>query len=158
MATSTIPALKAALLTRLINRAGLAGVSVTWGRPPGQLEKEWIMLGNCRNADPTGEERGGQSTAVLGRRSREERYVLEVDINVIKSIKETAQSVTERAFVLLDEIEDELRADPTVNATVRTAQVTGVELLETYPRAEAGKRGPDRGTHLLVDIACAERI
>lgn len=154
MATSTVPALKAALLDRLQARPGLASVQISWGRPHGKLAPEWIMLGSTRAADPTGEERGGQSTAVIGRRSREERYVLDVWVSCLSAGLSDQQALTERAYELVGEIEDELRVDPTVNATVRTAQVADAsELTESV-----SENAQHRESLVRVQVACAERI
>lgn len=155
MATSTVPALKAALLARLQARADLTGVQTTWGVPHASLEDEWIMLGDTTAGDPTGEERGGQSAKVLGRRSREERYVLDIWVSVIGSGLEEQSVVTERAYELVAEIEDELGDDPTVGGVVRTAQVVDAsELVE----AIAKKNGQSREAQVRVRVACAERI
>ena len=154
MATSTVPALKAALLARLQARPGLAGVQVSWGRPHGALAPEWIMLGSTRAGDPTGEESGGQSTAVLGRHRREERYVLDVWVSCIAAGLSEQQDLTERAYELVAEIEDELRDDATVNGTVRTAQVTDASDL-TEAIADNGQQ---REARVRVQVACAERI
>jgi len=154
MATSTVPALKAALLARLTARAGLAGVQITYGKPHSSLEDEWIMLGDTSAGDPTGEERAGQSSKVIGRRSREERYLLDVWVSVIGSGLEEQQVVTERAYELVAEIEDELGDDPTVNGIVRTAQVADAsELTEAI-----AKNGQHREAQVRVRVACAERI
>lgn len=154
MATSTVPALKAALLARLQARTGLTGVQITWGRPHGSLEREWIMLGDTRSVDPTGQEKGGQSTAALGRQRREERYVLDVWVSVLKPALEEQSTVTARAYALVAEIENELRADGSVGGAVRWALITDASDL-----SEAlAKNAQERESQVRVEIACAQRI
>lgn len=145
MASSTIPAFKSALLAQLAARAGLANVQVSYGYPGPVPEVEYIWLADVR---------GEQAIAVMGRRSREEHYQLTVLIKTETSGVAPAdqQTATERAFTLMSELENQLRTDPTVNSTVRVAQVEGpIELVEL-----AGKEA--RGALLTVTVAVEQRI
>jgi hypothetical protein len=158
MATSTIPTFKAALLSRLQADAGMTGVTVTYGVPVGLTNvREWVMLGNTRPDDPTqGTFPGGQSTAAIGQKRREERYVLEVLVSVLRPVRESQQDVTERAFVIAGVIETSLRSWSTASpafsgAGVRWALVTSVSHDENVGKQE-------REAAVRLDIACAERI
>lgn len=145
MAVSTIPVFKAALLAQLQARAGLAGVSVTYGYPGPTAETEWVWLADVR---------GEQHLMVMGSRSRDESYELTVLIKSETSGIDGAaqQATTERVFALMGELEQQLRSDPTVNSTVRVAQVEGpIELVEL-----AGNE--KRGSLLTVTVKAEQRI
>lgn len=154
MPTSTIPAFKTALITRLAARAGLTGVQITYGFPV-RPEREWICVWGTRAADPTGGTAGGQRSAPMGQQRREERYVLEIIVSVTLPLHESQQTVTERAFTLAAEIETSLRewatATPRFGGIVRWAQVT--DMAHSEP-ADA----QDREARVSIDVACAERI
>jgi hypothetical protein len=147
MATSTIPAFKAALQTQLQARAGLDGVQVSYGYPGPLPEVEYIWLADVK---------GHQDLAVMGNRtrSRDEDYTLTILIkSEISDISTAAQqTVVERAFTLMAELEDQLRTDPGVNGTVRVAQIEGpIELVEL-----AGANA--RGALLTVSVRAQQRI
>lgn len=118
MATSTIPAFKNALVTRLAARAGLTGVQVTYGWPVGAVLREHIMVGG---AD------GTQEYRAIAAQHRFEEYTLTVFVNVLREGGQQ-QTCDERCFVLMSEIESELRTDPTCNNTVLTAEVATIGL------------------------------
>jgi hypothetical protein len=145
MATSTIPAFKAALQAQLQKRQGLNGVMVSYGYPGPVPEVEYIWLADVR---------GSQALATMGNRKREEDYSLTVLIKTeISGVQPTdQQTATERAFTLMGELEAQLRTDPTVNAAVRVAQVEGpVDLVEL-----AGNNA--RGALLTVTVHAEARI
>ena len=144
MATSTIPALKAALLSLLQARAGLSGVQVTYGMPAVSPppRREFIAL---TDAD------GDQETAALGRTRREEVYRLKVLCSVLREGSDQ-QSATERAFALAAEIVSALRADPSVTGTVRTALVDGPLQLEE------GASDQHRTALVTLSVLCTARI
>jgi hypothetical protein len=147
MSTSTIPDLKAALLTRLKAATGLANVQITYGIPgPAAAEREWIMLGNAR---------GDQESAAVGAQRREERYVLEVLVSVVRPLREDQKTVTERAYELAGAIEKSIRdwgsESPAFGGVVRWALVTGTDLTE---RADS----QEREAEVLVRVSCAQRI
>lgn len=126
MAVSTIPAFKAALLAALQARAGLTGVQLAYGSPYPNPGREFISL-----ADVDGE----QEARALGHLKRREDLTLTCLIMVIREGM-NQQAATERAFEIAGEIEDCLRADPTLDATyvgagqIIAAQVTGPLSLE----------------------------
>lgn len=141
MATSTIPAFKDALVTRLSARTGLDGVQVTYGLPAGAVKREHIIIGGAN---------GSQEYRTIGHLHRMEEYVVQVYVNVIREGVQQ-QACDERCFALLAEIEDELRTDPTCNNTVLTAEVASLNLesLATDERREG---------RLLVGIQVKARI
>ena len=94
MATSTIPAFKAAFLAQLQARTNLQSVQVSYGYPGPVQEIEYIWLGDVR---------GNQQLAQMGRRSRDENYTLTVLIKTETSGVSSAeqQTAVERAFALM---------------------------------------------------------
>jgi hypothetical protein len=121
MATSSIPAVKAALITRLQARAGLYGVSVTWGftDAAGARAAEWVFVGNTR---------GDQTWTQQGRQSKEEDYTLDLIVSVVRKGL-GVQTAEQRAWAIAAEVENELRSDPSVGLTppyrLLQAQVEG---------------------------------
>jgi hypothetical protein len=118
MATSTIPTLKANLVTRLQARAGLNGVQVSYGPPLPAPSRELIWCGVAKG------QQDWQAMAVKG-----EQYDLELVISVRRE-GENMQAADERCFTIYAEVENEVRADKTVNGAVRQASITGFELGE----------------------------
>jgi hypothetical protein len=141
VAVSTVPALKSALLGVLQARAGLSGVQVTYGWPAAP-QREFIVLYSVS---------GRQSFAALGHLSREESYELQVVISVL-SQGGVQQTITERAFALMAEIENALRADPTVGGVVRTA-----ELGPDYELSERDN-GDVNNAAIVTHVHCTARI
>lgn len=148
MATSTIPAFKAALLTRLQADAGLTGVDLSYGVPfPRTPDREWVWLGNAE---------GEQETAAMGQRRREETWVQEIVVSCIKPARESQQTLTERAFAITAVIEDSLRTwsalpGPVFGGVVRQALVIGTQLEELADESE-------REARVTIRVACANRI
>ena len=144
MATSTVPAFMAALLTALEGRAGLDGVQKSWGVPRGDFQKEMVLL---LDVD------GSQTSAARGQHRREEEYDLRVFISV-KRTRGEAQLATERAYALAAEIEAEVRANPTMTSTVRNARIEGrFQLFQNTP-----PEGDWTEAVLNVTIRANERI
>lgn len=90
--TSTIPDVKAALL-ELWGGGDLGDVQLTYGHPGSKMERELTYLGGTAEWD--------QEWAELGDGRRNERYTLELFINVQRPGDEQ-QEATERAFEVLD--------------------------------------------------------
>lgn len=144
MPTSTIPAFKAALFTALKARANLANVQVTYGPPLPQPTREWIWLGDVD---------GQQDAAAFGHFRREETFALTVLIGVTRG-GTAQQDATERAFTIAADIENELRTNADVAATVRLAEIKGPLRLEEL-------QAPDStsvGAHLTITIRASARI
>ena len=131
MASSTVPALKLQLRTNLAARAGLSGVQVTYGPPTPQpgwgndintVEYVWI-----------GDVQGTQAFSIFNASGgqRDEEYDLKIWISVTKATSpDDYQTAGNRAFALMAEIENEVRADHTVTGTVQQAEVTGFIFIE----------------------------
>ncbi len=142
MATSTVPAFKAALLTRLQARTGLSGVQITYGWPSGAVKRESIMLGGVN---------GTQVFRTIGATQKLEEYSMTVYITVIREGAGRQQNCDERALALMAEIETELRNGITVNNTVLTAELGEFDL---QPMANA----ETREARLTVTINVIARI
>lgn len=138
---STAPAFKAALLTALGARAGLAGVTISYGAPL-SAPREFIAL-----ADISGE----QEFATLGALRKNETYTLEIYCSVLREGNQQ-QACTERCFELAAEIEDELRTNPTMSGTVRVAQLRSPFSVEEFGSDQA------RQSILSLGIEATERI
>lgn len=110
--------MRAAFVALLQARAGLSGVQIGYGMPPGALQREHILLGPV---DATQEYRA------LGTTRKFEDYTVSVFISVTREGVQQQQA-DERALALLAEVEAALRTDPTVSNTVLTAQVSRYRL------------------------------
>jgi hypothetical protein len=117
LATSTVPAFKKKLKELLVARPNIvsANVLVSWGLPGNMAETEFIAL--------LGTE-GEQEAAALGAQKREEEFFLTLVASVLRG-GDDQQSAEERAWELVAEVENQLRSDATVGATVREAQIAG---------------------------------
>lgn len=138
MATTTIPAFKAALLQRLQAREDLLNVQVTYGWPSGAVKRESIMLGGVS---------GNQTFRTIGATQKMEEYQLTIYITVIREGTGNQQACDERALELMAQVEDDLRDDLTVNNTVLTAEVSGFDL---EPMASAETR--EARLTLTIDV------
>jgi hypothetical protein len=143
MASSTIPAVKAALVS--VISAALPTVTVTWGIPRGDKGREWVMVGDVP---------GIQRAAALGRQRRAETYTVEIEVSVVRAGIEKPQNVTERAFAILEEIEDALRADERLGgvANLIKAEVVKADLSEGLTASE------EQVALIKVGVACEARI
>lgn len=144
MATSTIPAFKAALFTALTNRPNLALVQVAYGAPLPQPSKEFIYLGDVE---------GEQEAAAFGHSRREETFNMTVIVGVYRGGTDQ-QGATERTFTIAAEIENELRTNADVTATVRLAEIEGPIRLEELASTDS----MGRGAHLTITIRASARI
>jgi hypothetical protein len=144
IAPSTIPAAKAALIDILTAlHASEPDVDVTWGRPRGELAREWIMVGDVS---------GTQQTAVFGSRHRDERYTITVVYSILEETGDN-QTAAERAFELAALLEVDLRFNHTdLNGTVQWALVDGPIDLREF------SRGVSMESQLTITIACKARI
>ncbi len=148
--TSSVPAVKGALVDRLNARAELSG-KVTWGVPRETPRMEWIVVGEVE---------GDQSAVSVGRSSqsrREERYRVLVVVSVIRSNVEHPRTVAERAYALAAEVEDEVRQNPTLGLDPGTdglylAQVTKTDLTESVGD------GSQRQAVVTLHVSCMARI
>lgn len=107
MAThSTVPTVRAQLITLLTARAGLAGVTIEQCHPLEAIDDEAIYLGQSRTTSDI-------PTIRAGRKARQEQYTLDVWVEVVRD-GPTAQSASERSWALVGEIEDMLADDPSL--------------------------------------------
>jgi hypothetical protein len=96
---------------------------------------------------------GEQSFAGLGQLAKEEIYTVEVLILVIREGQQT-QPAVERAYVLMGELENQLRetlTSPTMGNTVRVAAVESVSL-------EVGASDTTRSALLTIGVRVQARI
>jgi hypothetical protein len=138
---STAPAFKAAMLTALQARTGLSGVTLSYGAPL-QAPREFIALGDIS---------GSQEFAALGALRKDETYVLDIFVSVLREGNQQ-QTCTERCFALAAEIEDELRTNVTMTNTVRVAELLSPFQLEEFASDQA------RQSILTLGIQATERI
>lgn len=143
MATSTIPALKGKLRDALKADAGLHDVLVTWGWPDAPAA-EMILVGDVPEWHQEPAAMKGAAWPV------EEEYVLELIVHVERAGTDQ-ESATRRAFEIAAEIENVIRADYAVGATVRVAQFESGQLQEM-----AGDQ--TRLALLTCRVGCAARI
>lgn len=164
---SSIPVFKAALVSRLKADGRFSLVDVMYGLPAVNPGQDAVLIGNTRPDDPTRESvlPGGQSQWLGGGSTpcREERYVLEVLISVVRPWRSEQQATTERAFEIAAAIDDSLVAwqvqDTAFDGVVRWAQVTGV----THEEGHSATTTPDdtpahRVTRILMDVACSNQF
>lgn len=145
MSSSTIPAFKAALFTRLAS--ALDPVQVTYAPPaPKAPEREWVWLAGARSL---------QATAAMGQRHREESWDQDVVVSCVCPVRDDHQVLTERAFEISGDIEDSLRAwsapGDAFGTVVRTALITAQDL-EEFVSVE------ERESRITVRISCTNRI
>lgn len=161
---SSIPTVKAAIITHLQAESGLAGLLVSYGLPwPTPPAKEGVYFGGTQDGDPTKSSGslggGGQQSASLGRRAREERYLLDSVVVVTQDARAAQQVVTERAFEIAAVIETSLRVwDPSDSSwpvppggSVHWMLITSVEHAE-------GKDNQNTQAAVHIQIAVAARI
>jgi hypothetical protein len=141
VATTTITAMRAALIASLRDRPGLAGVQIGYGMPPGALQREHILFGMVD---------AQQEYRALGTARKFEDYAATVFISVMREGTDQ-QATDERALSLLAEVEAELRADPTVGNTVLTAEVSRY-------RMEPMASDTTREARITLDIQTRARI
>lgn len=143
---STAPTFRSALLAALQAKPALAQVQVTYSHPGDTREDESIYLGEIR---------GDSNVATLraGRKHREERYTLDVWIDV-DAVGPDAQTASERAWALYGELEDILADDPTVGLTAPFRAVLG-DYTETLMFDES-RRG--WGSLLRTGVDCENRL
>lgn len=104
MAASTAPEAKRRILTLLQARAGLSGVDVDWGGPVSveKITADMVYFDGPVTRDP--------SWDVVGGLRLDERYTLTLQGWTIRK-GGTEQAAEERGWVLVDEIEQGVRAD-----------------------------------------------
>jgi len=142
VATSSIPALKSGLLATLQARPNLTNVAVTYGSPT-LADREWIWLGDIT---------GAQDWGAIGHDVRREDYSLTVIVSTTMESTDQ-QTVTERGFAILAEIETAVRTDPTIGGAVITSQLVVSEVVELEKTD-----GSARGVNITAQLVCMNRI
>lgn len=119
MATSTIPAVKAAIFELLRARPGLAGVQIEWDRPSDdamQHEAMWFLGA-----------RQTQKAEAMGNQRRDETFTLELLVSIRRDGNEP-QLCELRMWEVIGEIEQLLRQNPKpIPAPLFDVQFAGAE-------------------------------
>ncbi len=165
MAVSTIPAFRGALLTRLQADGGLAGVQVVRGNPfPAAPLGEMVSIGNCTagSTNLAGAYGGGQSSAGIGTRSREERYVTDVICSVITNERNDQGTVEDRAMAVAGVITDSIRAwaagaTPWTGISLPTGARWGWVLVNSVTLT-LHMGDTQREARATVELACSARV
>lgn len=116
---SSLVAFKRALRTSLQGRVGLAGVLVTYEPEPEQAESIWF--GNARTTD----ERIPVMKA--GTKKVDERYLLDIHVQVIQADGQTQESADLRCVALFGELQQALAVDPQITAEVFVVELDSWE-------------------------------
>lgn len=142
--TSTVPTARAALVTALT--AALPETQIAWSHPGDAREPESIYLGEARIDSEV-------ATIRAGRKKRQERYTIDVLIDVAAD-GPTGQDASERAFVLLGELEDILADDPSLGLPQPFWAALGATT--EIPFFDEARRG--FGSLLRVGVNCEARL
>ena len=132
---SAVPAAKAAILTVLTARPGLAGVTLTWAGPTKDEDyvTEMVFLGDSEEQTDWAE---------LGTGRRVEDFTLGLVVYV-EQWGDDPQSTETRLRVLWDEVEDALRDDLRAQpSTLRTAGVLQFDAIRK--RVSTGPSTPEK--------------
>jgi hypothetical protein len=140
--TSRIPAAKAALLALLQARAALQGpgIAVTYNKlanPPA----DWVWVRNAR---------GQQRAAAMGQQRREETFRIFILFSVVRGGRDV-QTVGERAFALVAELEAQLRTDASLGQVVRVAEIEQLDYEEFQDEKQCEGR-------VTAQVKCSARI
>ncbi len=114
--TSKAAAVLDAITDGLSARAALAGIQIASGPMRFESSSDSIQFFQVDIS---------QEWGALGRKRREEEGVLKGAVWVMKPGKDEAavRATRDRAFVLLGEIEDFMRVDPSIGGVVRVSQI-----------------------------------
>lgn len=142
--TSQVNAFLIAFRALLEARPGLSGVGVFTAHPGDDLPPEAIVVDRVTT---------DQSWAALGRQRREEGFTVFVVLHIEKAGagEAVATDARERVYAIKAEVEDALRADPSVGGTVRVADYARDELRQ-------GTGDSVRWAQLEAQIGAAVRI
>jgi len=149
MATSSVPAAKAGLLTLLQANATLAPLyavgAVTWAHPGKHIQKEAVFLGDAVFAE---------EQPMVGNRIHRERYTIPVWVSVLNE-GDDAQAAEQRMWTLVGGVEAAVRADPTLGAAVNTLSAV-VANVGKQPRNFIEPQG--RVSECQVSVVCEGNI
>lgn len=121
MSATTVPAVRAALVTRIRAMLTAAPADTTtevfYGSPGRNVPGQFIAVADT--ADGVGRE---QRTLPLRKTSsRTETYDLRVVVWVLSGDHDAQQTVTEQAWALVDRLDNDLRGEPTLGGLVTYA-------------------------------------
>ncbi len=125
-ATSVVPATRKKLREQLRARAALARVQVTTGKPQAP-DREYIAV--------LGAETHRQEQAAMGTTAhpRREDFELALVISVVQAGHPDSDAVVDRVFVLVAELENQLRDDQTIGGNVEYAEVSELPFEDLGP-------------------------
>lgn len=152
--TSTLFAFEQALIANLTDATkhpALQGVTVTDGPPTvGELSKgEWMMFGNSTAGQTW------KTFPVSAPTSRDEDGRIDLIINVVQAVNDKHTAITQRAYALLAEVENELRSNPSQGVpNVLWSEIAPTMRTEKATNPEAGWRE----TLLTVQVRVRSRI
>lgn len=135
--TSTVPAFLDALKALLSARAGLTGVTVATAPTGDPIPTESIQFFGLAE---------DQEWGAIGHKRRNESYTVQGGIFVIRrgAGEAKAKEVRDRAYAILAELEDAIRVDPGVSASVRQCELT---------QAVLDQGGEDNGRWAALQIS-----
>lgn len=126
---STVPDAEDALLALLDARAGLDGVLVTYGLPTEEpAARERLYLVGMEN---------NTRTLIVQQGARTERYILPIvlEVHFIGGVDQR-RPVRDRAWAIIEEVEDALADNPELAATVDEARLDDIPSVNVVPSAE----------------------
>ena len=139
-----MPAVKAALVSLLT--PALSDAQVSYGRPAdSQLARDCVWIGQALGAD---------TIPVLGsgRKVRQQEYSVQVVVWVAKP-RGTVQEAEERAYELLEEVEDALADDPSLGGVDGLIHATAGSW---EAQADQALEGPF--ALITLDVDCLARL
>ena len=153
MTATKAPAFKAAMETVL--RAAFASdpvVRVTYGLPDELLGDDYVMLGSTRTT-------WAPAVIYQGRPQRDEELRLIVVISCTVAGGQAAQKpATERAFALLDVLDDAIWADRTLGGVVRSAELEDAEAPEEEAYTDDGGSVYGRMCSITLTVKAKARV
>lgn len=117
MASTAIPAVKAAILAALEGAEDLVGVTVTADKEP-EKEKEWVWVWKAE---------AEREFKVLGPSPAALDEMVKVSLRVVSIQGTKATPSEERAFEISEAVETALRADPDLGGAVTWQRIEKVE-------------------------------
>ena len=117
MASTAIPAVKAAILAALEGAEALQGVAVTAGKEP-ERDEEWVWVWKAE---------AEREFKMLGPSPAALDEVVKITLRVVSIQGANATPSEERAFEIAEAVETALRADPDLGEAVHWQRIEKVE-------------------------------
>lgn len=117
MSSTTVPAVRAALVARvtaMLATAGDTATEVFYGSPGRNVPSRFVAVADTEN----GVSREQRTLPLRKTSSRTEEYDLRVVVWVLSGDHDAQQAVTEAAWGLVNILDDNLRAEPTLDGLV----------------------------------------